>query len=110
MKGNYLEKNVYQGAKYLMKKPAAANINICLSKQTPQRKRLAPDERGIERSKQSVASTPSTLATLTQLQPSTFISLYLLVRNMMDEAAASKDAVSALCTVPLRWFGCNLGG
>lgn len=110
MKGNHLEKNVYQGAKYLMKKPAAANINICLPKQTPQRKRLAPDERGIEHSKQSVPSTPSTLATPTQLWPSTFISLYLLVRNVMDEATASKDAVSALCAVPLRWFGCNLGG
>lgn len=61
MKGNHLEKNVYQGAKYLMKKSAAANINICLPKQTPQRKRLAPDERGIQRSKQSVASTPSPL-------------------------------------------------
>lgn len=86
-----------------MKKPVVANINICLPKQTPERKRLEQDRRGTDK---QVTSRPRP----TQLWPSVFISLYLLVRNVMDEATAGKDAISDLCAAPLRWFGGNLGG
>lgn len=103
MEGNHLAKNVYQGAEHLMKKPVVANINICLPKQTPERKRLEQDRRGTDK---QVTSRPRP----TQLWPSVFISLYLLVRNVMDEATAGKDAISDLCAAPLRWFGGNLGG
>lgn len=57
-----------------------------------------------------VLSTVSRVWTPLPYARRSLISLYLLVRSVMDEATAWKAAFSALCAAPLRWFGCNLAG